>query len=237
MLHNGASPEQIEALRRFDACTIANAIETLNLRPRNEGFVHGAFQCMFPKMRPVAGYAVTGRMRSSAQPIHGHYYYDHIEWWRFVQSLPTPRIIVLRDADDAPGVGALFGELHARISRALGCVAYVTNGTVRDLPGIETVGFQVFASGPAVSHAYAHVVDFGGAVDLGGLRIHSGDLLHGDLHGVQNIPHEALAKLPKIAECLLEDEKDFIEKCLNGNFSLEALSAEIRKHAEGQTCK
>lgn len=237
MSHNGASPQQIEALRSFDSCTISNAIEALNLRPRNEGFAHGMFHCMFPELPPVAGYAVTGRMRSSSQPVHGHCYYDHIEWWRFVDTLPAPRIIVLRDADDTPGLGALFGELHARICRALGCVAYVTNGSVRDLPGIEKLGFQVFAGRPAVSHAYAHVVDFGGPVELGGLRIHSGDLLHGDLHGIQCVPHEAVAELPGIAECLLRDEQSFIKKCLNGNFSIDALAAEIRKHAEAQKCK
>lgn len=237
MPQNGAPRHQIEALQRFDTCVISNAIEELNLRPRNEGFAHGEFHCMFPKLQPVAGYAVTGRMRSSAQPIHGHCYYDHLDWWRFVESLPAPRIIVLRDVDEAPGLGALFGELHARICRALNCVAYVTNGSVRDLPGIEKLGLQVFASRPAVSHAYAHVVDFGGPVEIGGLRIHSGNLLHGDRHGIQSIPHEAVAKLPAVAERLLADEQAFIEKCLDGNFSIDALAAAIRKHAEKHQCK
>ena len=232
MHETNLSRADVEALRRFDGCVIANAIEELDIRPRNEGFAHGEFHCMFPKLPPVAGFAVTGRMRSSAQPIHGHYYYDHIEWWRHVDSFPAPRIIVLRDVDEVPGLGALFGELHARICRALDCLAYVTNGSARDLPGIERVGFQVFASRPAVSHAYAHVVDFGGPVEIGGLRIHSGDLLHGDRHGIQSIPQEAAPKLPAVAEGLLEDEQSFIGKCLDGNFSLDALAAEIRKHAE-----
>ena len=33
------SPEQLEALRRLDACTLANAIETFHERLRNEGFM------------------------------------------------------------------------------------------------------------------------------------------------------------------------------------------------------
>ena len=32
-------PEQLEALRRLDACTLANAIETFHQRLRNEGFI------------------------------------------------------------------------------------------------------------------------------------------------------------------------------------------------------
>lgn len=237
MSQNGFLPGEIEALQRFDSCLLSNAIETLDIRPRNEGYIQGTCRCVFPKLPPVAGHAVTGRMRSSSRPVHGHFYYDHVDWWRFVASIPEPRIIVLLDADDPPGAGALFGELHARICCALNCVAYVTNGAVRDIPGIEKLGFQVFARRPSVSHAYAHVVDFGEPVELGGLRIHSGDVLHGDLHGVQSIPRDAVNKLPKIAERLERDERAFIAECLDGNFSIERLSAAIRAHAEGHKSK
>ena len=100
-------------------------------------------------------------MRSSSPPILGRCYYDHIEWWRYLASVPAPRIVVVLDADDPPGIGALFGELHARISMAMNSVAYITNGAVRDLPAIEKLGFQIFAGNSSVSHAYAHMVDFG----------------------------------------------------------------------------
>ena len=172
MSQNGITLSEIEALRRFDSCTLSNAIETLNVRPRNEGFIQRGVRCVFPKLPPVAGHAVTGRLRSATQPIHGHCYYDHIEWWRYLETIPPPRIVVLRDADDPPGIGALFGSLHARICMALDCVAYITNGTVRDLSEIERLGFQLFARGPAVSHAYAHVVEFGCPVEIGGLKVH-----------------------------------------------------------------
>jgi 4-hydroxy-4-methyl-2-oxoglutarate aldolase len=158
----------VEALRRFDSCTLSNAIELMNLRPRNEGYLREpVVSCKFPQLPPVAGFAVTGIIRSNSQPVHGHYYYDHIEWWRYVASVPAPRVLVLLDADDPPGAGALFGELHARISMALDCVAYISNGAVRDLPIIERLGFQLFAGSVSVSHAYAHVADFGREVKIG----------------------------------------------------------------------
>jgi len=62
--------------------------------------------------------------------------------------------------------------VYTRICMALDCVAYITNGTVRDLSEIERLGFQLFARGPAVSHAYAHVVEFGCPVEIGGLKVH-----------------------------------------------------------------
>jgi 4-hydroxy-4-methyl-2-oxoglutarate aldolase len=230
--------DHVEALRRFDACTLSNAIERLNLRPRNEGYLlEPVVSCMFPRIPPVAGFAVTGRMRAASQPVDGHCYYDHLEWWRYVASVPEPRIIVLLDADEPPGVGALFGEMHARICMALNCVAYVSNGAVCDVPAIERLGFQLFAGSTSVSHAYAHVVDFGEEIELGGLKIQSGDLLHGDVHGILSVPHGAARRLPAIATQLLEEEQRFVRMFLDGNFSIERLAEHIREHAEAQKCR
>jgi len=226
--------EQMDVLRRYDTCTLSNAIERLEIRPRNEGFITGTAHCRFPQLPAVMGYAVTLRMRSSMLPVRGQCYYQHVDFWRYVDSLPRPRIVVVEDADHALGLGALFGEAYARISRSLGCVACVTNGTVRDLPGIEALGFQLFSGGVAVSHAYAHVVDFGEPVDIGGLRIVSGDLLHGDLHGVHSVPLEGIEKLGQLAEEVLRDDRELFALTDSRAFSVDKLAAWLeqgsRKH-------
>jgi regulator of RNase E activity RraA len=130
-----------------------------------------------------------------------------------------------QDADHSPGVGALFGEAYARISRALGCVACVTNGAIRDVPGIEALGFQLFAGGLSVSHAYAHVVEFSAPVEIGSLQISSGDLLHGDLHGVQQIPIEAARELPRLADQVLSDDRELFDLTERKDFSVDMLAA------------
>ena len=159
--------EELERLRQFDTCTLSNAIERLNIRQRNDGYITGPVICRFPQLAPVIGYAVTARMRSSMIPIGGHCYHEHPEFWRYVDSVAGPKILVVQDADHSIGLGSLFGEIHARISRALGCVASVTNGVVRDLPGVEALGFQLFSGSVSVSHSYAHVVDLSKSADCG----------------------------------------------------------------------
>lgn len=223
------SRQCLERLTQFDTCTLSNAIERLQVRPRNEGFIIGGVQCRYPKMAPVAGYAVTGRIRSSMPPVNGRWYYEHLDWWRYLASVPPPRIVVVQDADPWPGTGALFGEVHARFCRALDCKAFVTNGAVRDLPGIEELGFQLFSGSVAVSHAYAHVVEFGGMVEIGGLRISSGDLLHADLHGVHMIPPQIACELPAVAEQIQCQERELFEMCEDKNFSVEMLAAKLEK--------
>jgi 4-hydroxy-4-methyl-2-oxoglutarate aldolase len=227
MSENRISREWLEEFRHFDTCTISNAIERMKVRLRNEGFIHGAVRCRFPELPPVIGFAVTGRLRTSVAPVNGRWYHENIDFWRYVETIPSPRIIVLKDSDHAMGLGALFGEIHARICRALDCVAFVTNGAVRDLPGIRKVGIQLFAGNVSVSHAYAHVVDFGERVEIGGLRIAPGDLLHGDLHGVQSIPLEIAGKLPRVAAEIMREEQELFRVCDSKDFSLDLLEAKI----------
>jgi len=221
------SPECLEQLRRFDTCTLSNAIERLQVRPRNEGFIVGAARCQFPKLPPVVGYAVTGRIRSSMPPIDGGWYYEDVDFWRYLAAVPPPRIVVLQDSDPFPGTGAMFGEVHARICRALGCVAYVTNGAIRDVPTIEPFGFQLFAGSISVSHAYAHIIEFGQPIELGGLRISSGDLLHGDIHGVQMIPRQIARELPAVAEQVQDQERELFELCERKDFSVDMLASKL----------
>lgn len=216
--------ETLERLQQFDTCSVSNAIEQFNVRTRNEGFVNGSVRCIFPHLTPRVGYAVTARIRSSSTPMAGRCYYDRPDWWSYVLTIPPPRIIVAQDVDDRPGLGALFGEIHANICKALDCSAYVTNGSVRDLPGIEATGFQVFAGSIAVSHAYAHVVEYGDAVEIGGLRITPGDLLHGDQHGVHSIPILIAPEIPRKVTEMLETEKELIDLCRSKEFSFQKLT-------------
>lgn len=229
MSDNRLSRDCLERLRQFDTCTVSNAIERAQVRPRNEGFVVGTARCQFPQLPPVIGYAVTGRVRSAMPPVSGGWYYEQLDWWRYLMTVPAPRIVVMQDADHLPGSGALFGEVHARICRALDCVAYVTNGAVRDLPGVENLGFQLFAGSVAVSHAYAHVVEFGERVEIGGMWVCSGDLLHGDQHGIQSIPLEIAGELPGLAEKSRLEEEEIFRMCEKPNFSVDMLAEWVER--------
>jgi len=177
----------------------------------------------------MVGYAVTGRIRTASAPTARYWYYDRLDWWEYLTTIPEPRVIVLEDLDAKPGFGALFGEIHAQIGRALGCVGYVTNGAVRDLPGIARTGFHLFAAGISVSHAYAHVVDFGGPVEVGAMRVKPGDLLHGDLHGVVSVPAAIAGEIPRVAAELAAQERELIELCRSPQFTIGRLRNQIER--------
>jgi regulator of RNase E activity RraA len=216
-------PETLKALQSLDTCTVANAIEAFDLRLRNEGYAGASIRSMTPCEQPVVGYAVTARIRCSSPPMRGGAYADRTDWWEHILTVPGPRIVVIQDIDEKAGAGSFFGEVHTCILQALGCVAAVTNGSVRDLPAITASGFKVFADHLSVSHAYAHVVDFGGTVEVGGLEIHPGDLLHADCHGVLSVPAQIAAALPAKAAELMERERGVLELCRAGGVTVDRL--------------
>jgi 4-hydroxy-4-methyl-2-oxoglutarate aldolase len=221
------TPEQLEALRRLDASTLANAIETFHERLRNEGFMDQSVRCLFPRLPPMLGYAVTVKIRGSAPPTVNGLYGDRTDWWDYILTVPAPRVVVVQDVATLLGRGSLIGAVHMNILRALGCVGAVTNGSVRDLPDAESAGFQFFAGGVSVSHAYVHIIDVGKPVEIAGLTIQPGDLLHGDLHGVQSIPLEIAARIPPVAAQIMARKRALIALCQSAEFSLERLSAAV----------
>jgi regulator of RNase E activity RraA len=177
----------------------------------------------------MIGYAATVKIRGSSPPTTGNLYSDRTDWWDYIASLPSPRIVVVEDVSARPGLGSLVGAVHMNILRALHCTGVVTNGSVRDIPAAESAGFHYFAGSVAVSHAYVHIVEMGKPVEIDGLKIQSGDLLHGDLHGVQNIPLSLAPMIPRVAAKIQAEEQALIALCRSPEFSLAKLRAAVKR--------
>ena len=136
---NPLTPDQLEQLRQLDSCSVANAIETFDVRLRNKGFTDSRIRCLFEDLPPMVGYAATARVRTAEPPMEGHNYYYRLDWLDHVLSIPSPRIIILEDLDTTPGVGAFIGDVHLNILAALGCVGVVTNGAVRNVEAAKAI--------------------------------------------------------------------------------------------------
>jgi regulator of RNase E activity RraA len=216
-------------LRLLSTCVVATAIETFGVRLDNKGFSDSRLHCIFKDLPCMVGYAATARIRSSDPPMEGGDYYDRGDWWAAVLKIPPPRIVVIEDLDAPPGLGGFIGEVHANILLALGCAGVVTNGAVRDLPEVRKAGLQLFAGNISMSHAYAHVFDFGGTVEIAGLTVCPGDLIQGDLHGVQTIPGEIANRVPAKAHEIVEKRRKLIGLCRSSDFSIKEFSQKVKE--------
>src|SRR2546428_44617 len=218
------SSSQIAALRVLSSPSIANAIETFKVRPREAGNLSSEIRALFSELGPVVGYAVTAFIRAE-RPAPQQRRASVFAWWDYIQTIPAPRIVVMHDLDQPQGQGAFWGEVQVNIHKALGCAGVVTDGSVRDLDEVRRLGFQFSAAHVSVSHANVHLVDFGIPVMVGGVWVSPGDLLHGDQHGVVVIPHEIAERIPDAAERVGAEEQQIIQACQIGGITVERLKA------------
>ena len=98
---------------------------------------------------------------------------------------------------------AVTGDLVLGMARNCGAVGFVTDGCVRDLPGIRMVGLPCYCIGVTPnSPARSGPGTVGFAITLGGHPISSGDVVVADLDGVVVVSQarldEVIARLPAI---------------------------------------
>ena len=232
MTSNHLEPASLEQLRQLDSCSVANAIETFGVRLRNTGFADSRVRCTYKDFPPLVGYAATLHVRTSDPPMEGDSYYYRLDWLEHVLSVPSPRVLVVQDMDRNPGLGSFIGDVHANILRALGCIGVVTNGAVRNIEAARALQFQMFAGNVSVSHAFAHVFDFGKPVEVGHMQVRAGDLLHGDQHGIQTVPLEIAAEIPSVARKMIEEERKIIDLCQSDDFTPDKLRSQVMALSE-----
>jgi len=58
----------LESLARYDAPTLANAIETFDLQPRDVGFADSRIRCIFPELGRMVGFAATATIVARGAP-------------------------------------------------------------------------------------------------------------------------------------------------------------------------
>lgn len=213
--------QELSLLREIDTPTICNALEILSPERRALGFTVHHLHCAFPELPPMVGYARTARVRAATPPSAGNEDQTarRLAYYRYIEDAPGPTIMVIEDIDTPPGFGSWWGEVHSNVHRALGSLGVVTSGSVRDLDMIAE-GFQLLSGSVSPSHAWVHLVDCGGEVNVHGMVTLSGDLVHADRHGAVIIPHDVARQVPAAAELCMRREKPILDACKSGEFSV-----------------
>lgn len=106
----------------------------------------------------------------------------------FIDSLNAGDVVVI--ATDANPSAAYWGELFSAAAIGHGALGVITDGQVRDVAKIRTLGFPVFSRGrrPIDFRARMHIVASDERVALDGVKVDLGDLVIADDDGVVVIP-------------------------------------------------
>jgi regulator of RNase E activity RraA len=208
-----------EHLRRFDTPTIANALEIARGQRTITGFSRRTLIAAFSQLAPIVGFAKTATIRSSTPYDTAMRRKNQLGYYEYLAQPQQPTVAVVQDIDSQPGLGAFWGEVNTHIHWGLGCVGAVTNGSMRDLDAMHPQ-FQCLAASLSPSHAWVQVVDFGGQVDVSGLVVSDGEIVHADRHGAVVIPHDLLDKLPAAIDLMARREKVILDATRKPGFGM-----------------
>ena len=226
-------PAALAVLRAWDTPTICNALEVVAPHRRATGFTVEHLHCLDPALEPIAGYARTATIRAvEPSPLPP----DAVKakraaYYGYVAAEPGPSVVVIQDLDPNPGLGAFWGEVNTAVHKGLGVLGCVTNGSMRDI-GDCAPGFQLLAGKIGPSHAHVHIVDFGGQVNVAGMTVRDGDVVHADRHGAVVVPREAVAKLPEAVDLLTRREAVILDAARAGGFDIDVLKRAMADSAE-----
>ena len=124
---------------------------------------------------------------------------------------------VIVAATDAFTKTAVTGDLLLGMARNRGVTGFVTDGLVRDIPGLLEVGLPVFCAGvTANSPARNGPGTIGLPVVLGDTVIHSGDIVVGDRDGVVVVPREQTDRVLASLGAIRTAEQDLEAKVRSG---------------------
>lgn len=214
--------ELFSHLREFDTPTISNALEIARGSREFSGFTQQTLIAASPDLPPIVGFARTAKIRCSTPYDPAQRRRSQIAYYEYIAQPEQPSIAVVQDIDEHTGLGAFWGEVNTHIHWGLGCIGTVTNGSMRDLDAMHPQ-FQCLAGSLSPSHGWVQVVESGNPVEVFGMSVNPGEIVHADRHGAVVIPGEFLEKLPAAIDLMARREKVMLDAAKRSGFDLSAL--------------
>jgi regulator of RNase E activity RraA len=224
MSESDISADLLETMRHYDTPTICNAIEVAQGERGFAGFTKATMLCSAPDDGPIVGFARTAKIagrkppEDSPQEIRAR----RIAYFRSMAAGPRPAIAVVEDADHPDCIAAWWGEVHSAVHKGLGLAGALTNGVMRDLDDLEP-GFPIIAGSTGPSHGNVHVREIGSQVEIFGMIVDEGDLVHADRHGAVVVPPDVIPGLRSAIEKLLSTEQIILGPARETGFDIEKL--------------
>ena len=230
--HETIDGDLLATLAGFDTPTICNALEiAAPERPRSTGYTRETLVAADPTLPPMVGYARTAMIRGVAGLSADEKRRKSLEYYEYTAQGPGPTIVVVQDADAQPGTAAWWGEVHTALHQGLGSLGAITNGAIRDLDQCAE-GFNLMGGSITPSHSYVHVADVGCEVDIFGMVVEHGSLVHADKHGAVVIPLETAPLLPEAIETIVQREAVILEAIRAPGFDIDTLRTAVGHSAE-----
>jgi len=209
--------ELLNLLRRCDTPTICNAIEVVQGKRGFSAFTRGTVLASAPAAGAMVGYAVTAKIAGLAPPDEdpATIRARRMEYYRRMAQATKPSVAVVEDVDYPDCIAAYWGEVNTWVHKSFGMSGALTNGVMRDLADLAP-DFPVVAGSVGPSHGFVQVRENGTPVNVFGLTVRDGDLVHADRHGAVVIPPEVAEGLAAGIEKLWASERLVLSRAKEG---------------------
>jgi regulator of RNase E activity RraA len=154
------------------------------------------------------------------EPLTGAGFYDLFEAFK---AGPKPAVVVLQEIGGHGDYAAHCGEVMATIFTRLGAIGLVSDCGVRDVPEVRAIGMHYFARGKVASHAHFRVVRAGIPVQILGLPIRPGELIHGDENGLMTLPDASQQQMEAAVNQVRDRERALMDYIRSEQFTLAGL--------------
>lgn len=170
-----------------------------------------------PALRPLWPGARLAGPAYTVQGVQG----DNLALHNAIAAAPPGHVLV---ADVGGGAFGHWGEVLAVAARVRGLLGLVIDGAVRDSAEQARMGFPVFSRGIAIrGTAKRHPGVLGKPVRVGGVVVHTGDLVVGDADGLVAVPADQRQLVLDAADRRVDHEARIMSELATGRTTIELL--------------
>ena len=198
--------DSLRRLQEFDSALLANTLDFVDPGPAAECYLSGDIQSVTPAVGPAVGVAFTAEVDTSTPEGGGWERGLYFQLVEQMEAAEVPAILVMKAIGSRPDHECVAGDGMAKMLQAAGCVGIVTDGRVRDVEAMQAVPFSVHARGRCVQHCAFRVKTASTPVQIGGLTISPGDVIHAGADGVLRLPKVSLDLLAEKASVVTTAE-------------------------------
>ena len=212
----------LNLLQSVDTPTVCNAIEVAQGKRGFNDFTRGTMLASDTK-GVIVGYAVTAQIAAIEPPTEAVSVIRErrMSYYKAMSENVKPSIAVVEDLDYPNCIGAFWGEVNTTIHKGFGMSGALTNGVMRDL-GDMAEGFPVVAGSIGPSHGFVHVRSVNQPINIFGMNIKSGDLVHADRHGAVVVPTDVIDDLEASILKMQQTERLILDPARKKGFDFDA---------------
>ncbi len=207
--------DKLNELLKYDTPSITNVVGTypddrencLGLYHPWEGrwYTDQRLRCMYPELGRRVGYAVTC--------VYGEYdpkftRLGFADLLRAIAAAPKPVILAVKQnfPERIKNMNGLIGGQMMTMFRSAGVTGVLSDGPSRDLDEIRPLGMQYMLTGAAPGHGYFSLQAVNVPVEICGMDVAPGDMIHMDENGATKFPADRIDDVLVRAERLQEIE-------------------------------